>query len=31
MARVNDGCDTLHFSAALVKFNSSATARKYRM
>ena len=28
IARVSDGCATLHFSAALVKFNSSATARK---
>src|SRR3974377_588784 len=29
MARVSDGCVTLHLSAALVKFSSLAVARKY--
>jgi hypothetical protein len=29
MARDKAGCDTLHLSAALVKFNASATGRKY--
>src|SRR5262249_27195240 len=30
IARVSEGCDTLHFSAALVKFSSLTVARKYR-
>src|SRR5215831_3642273 len=30
MARVSEGCETLHFSAALVKFSSLTAARKYR-
>jgi len=29
IARVSDGCVTLQSSAARVKFNSRATARKY--
>jgi hypothetical protein len=29
MARVSDGCVTLHLSAALVKFSSPTVARKY--
>ena len=30
MARVSEGCATLHSSAARVKFSVRATARKYR-
>mgnify|MGYP003693658719 CR=1 FL=1 len=29
MARVSEGCVTLHFSAALVKLSSLTVARKY--
>src|SRR6516162_1308776 len=30
IARVSEGCETLHFSAALVKLSSLTAARKYR-